>query len=149
MPVGYGLKMCRSPLCNKRLGEGTYCDEHERDYNRSIDRYRGTSASRGYDYAWRKVRELALKRDNYLCVMCAKQGRAIPARDVDHIKPFKGKHDPLRLDLDNLQSLCQSHHSEKTARENGGFGNTIRANTTAEHPAPVKKKLFQKKVTVN
>jgi len=45
-----------------------------------------------------------------------------PSTDVDHIIPHKGNWD-LFTDLKNLQGLCHAHHAEKTAAENGGFGN--------------------------
>ena len=37
--------------------------------------------------------------------------------EVDHIVPFKGKDDPLRLDETNLQSLCRPCHATKTAAD--------------------------------
>lgn len=46
-----------------------------------------------------------------------------PATDVDHIIPHRGE-DALRLDPNNLRSYCHRHHSSKTARQDGGFGNT-------------------------
>jgi len=54
---------------------------------------------------------------NPLCVHCTEEGRTTAAQDVDHIKPFKGKDDPLRLDWDNLQGLCRKHHNRKTSGE--------------------------------
>ena len=42
---------------------------------------------------------------------------------VDHIIPHKGD-EALFWDEDNLQSLCTPCHNQKTAREDGGFGNT-------------------------
>ena len=50
------------------------------------------------------------------------QGRAVPATDVDHIRPHKGNED-LMWDEENLQALCHACHSRKTAAEDGGFGN--------------------------
>ncbi|HAB13402.1 MAG TPA: hypothetical protein DCE47_17110 [Planctomycetaceae bacterium] len=39
-----------------------------------------------------------------------------PVQEVDHIKTFKGKRDPLGLDHTNLRSLCRSCHRKKHAR---------------------------------
>jgi 5-methylcytosine-specific restriction endonuclease McrA len=52
-----------------------------------------------------------------LCIKCLKQDRVTAANDVDHIVPFKGLNDPLRLDPSNLQSLCRPHHRLKSARQ--------------------------------
>jgi 5-methylcytosine-specific restriction endonuclease McrA len=51
-----------------------------------------------------------------LCAICQNQGRTTLAQEVDHIVPFNGKDDPLRLDPQNLQSLCIPHHREKHFR---------------------------------
>ena len=79
-------------------------------------RKRNTAHERGYGKHWRKARAAALARDDYLCQDCLVKGRATPATQVDHVIPkAKGGGD----ELDNLRSLCRTHHDEKTARDNG------------------------------
>ena len=78
---------------------------------------------RGYDSRWDRLRLLVLKRDNYLCQECMRQGRLTPLmvkpndHAVDHIIPkAHGGTD----DMDNLQSLCRVPcHQEKTAKDEG------------------------------
>ena len=57
----------------------------------------------------RKLREQALERDAGKCRAC---GRYDPKAQVDHIVDlqFGGKDE-----LDNLQTLCRVHHTEKTS----------------------------------
>ena len=69
---------------------------------------------RGYDGEWQKLRQVKLA-NNPLCQHCLTQGVTRQATDVDHIRPFNGKHDPLRLMYANLQSLCRACHNRKTA----------------------------------
>lgn len=61
-------------------------------------------------------------RQDPLCEDCLLEGLHTPAKDVDHVIPVRQRPD-LRLVLSNLRSLCKPHHSRKTAKENGGFGN--------------------------
>lgn len=79
---------------------------------------RGSAASRGYDAQWRRIRARHLSA-HPLCVDCLKHGRTEAAGHVDHIIPLRkgGTHA-----AGNLQSLCASCHSRKTAKEDGGFG---------------------------
>ena len=56
--------------------------------------------------AWRKVRQLALHRDNYLCQWCLKNGRISRAEEVHHIEGIDESMEK-RLSLDNLVSLCR------------------------------------------
>ncbi|MEW6383526.1 MAG: HNH endonuclease [Pseudomonadota bacterium] len=69
------------------------------------------------------LRESILVRDLYRCqakgcgVLCSAKGQA----HVDHIDG-----DPNNNATTNLQTLCVSCHSRKTAREDGGFGNPDR-----------------------
>ena len=65
---------------------------------------------------YRKARKKFMSEHPY----CAECGRV--ASDLDHIRPHKGDLS-LFWDKDNWQSLCKSCHSEKTASEDGGFGN--------------------------
>jgi 5-methylcytosine-specific restriction protein A len=70
-----------------------------------------------------KVREQALKRDDYICQHCFhRDGILTPATAVDHIIPFTSNSDPRRLDVNNLMSLCTPCHSRKTVEQDGGFG---------------------------
>ena len=73
---------------------------------------RGTQKQRGYGHKWRRLRGWYIKR-HPLCVHCLALGRTTAATDVDHIKPFNGVLDPLRLDAGNLQSLCSMCHRMK------------------------------------
>ena len=73
-----------------------------------------TTTERGYGWAWRKARELALQRDCGLCQVCARAGRVTLAAEVDHVVPkFEGGTD----DLGNLQGICRACHKLKTDAE--------------------------------
>jgi 5-methylcytosine-specific restriction protein A len=77
---------------------------------------RATASSRGYDGRWQKIR-LQFLFDNPLCQDCEQEGRTVAASEVDHIDGNVGN-----MDNSNFRALCKSHHSRKTARENGSFG---------------------------
>ena len=50
-----------------------------------------------------------------MCEECLKAGRLTPAQMVDHIVPInKGG---ARLDIENLQSLCNACHARKSAKD--------------------------------
>ena len=112
-------KPCNHPGC-PLLTHGRFCLEHQRERRQVLDRERGSSAKRGYGHDWRKLRAAYIE-ENPLCVECASHGRTEAVEAVDHIKPHKGD-DALRLDWNNLQSLCKICHDRKTAREDGRFG---------------------------
>lgn len=78
-------------------------------------------SSKKYGHRWRKLRKAFLLK-NPLCGKCTEEGLMVDATEVDHIKPHRGD-DRLFWDESNWQGLCNSHHSRKTAAENGGFGN--------------------------
>lgn len=63
---------------------------------------------------WRRKRDRALRRDNYLCQPCMRAGRIQPASEVDHIVglAFGGDDND-----DNLEAICTPCHKAKTARE--------------------------------
>lgn len=85
---------------------------------------RENSTQRGYTYKWQKARKLFIA-DNPLCIDCLAEGKLIRTDEVDHIIPHKGDAS-LFWDRTNWRALCKSHHSAKTAREDGGFGNRNR-----------------------
>lgn len=88
-----------------RNGGGTAYKPRER---------RGTAQQRGYDTTWLALRNSHLARYPY-CQDCP-YPRAQYV-EVDHIIPFSGQDDPLRLDERNLRTRCRRHHARKTAMQ--------------------------------
>ena len=85
---------------------------------------RTTAAKRGYSYKWQQAR-LGFLAKHPMCAECAKRGLVTEATAVDHIIPHGG--DKARFwDSSNWQPICKPCHSKKTAKEDGGFGNTKR-----------------------
>lgn len=73
---------------------------------------------------WASIRKEVLKRDNYECQECKRQGKVFtdyhePDKhkrlDVDHIKDLE-HHPELALDIDNLTTLCVKCHNKKHNR---------------------------------
>lgn len=107
------LKQCSAPGCFNliRGGEGGRCPDHlEAGVNRDPE------IERLYHrIGWYRMRRAHLDLHPW-CEDCVKVGEYRIAREVDHIVPHNGDLD-LFFDDKNLQSLCKSHHSSKTARE--------------------------------
>lgn len=78
------------------------------------DKIRGSTTERGYGASWRKLRARILRRDNYLCQPCKRQGKLTGANEVDHIiNKERGGTDKD----DNLQSICGDCHKAKSLKE--------------------------------
>lgn len=91
------LSPCAEHGCPALVPGGGRCPDHARP--------RYVSAP-----DWRAVRMAQLERDPF----CHCGALAV---DVDHVNGREYGDGP-----DNLQSLCRSHHSQKTATRDGGFG---------------------------
>jgi len=74
---------------------------------------RPNSYRRGYDSAWKVVRQQHIT-DHPLCADCYKKNIYTPMNDVHHIKKLS-EHPELRDVYSNLMSLCHSCHSKRTA----------------------------------
>ena len=70
---------------------------------------RKSSAERGYDASWRRLRNTFLS----FYPLCQKCG--LIASVVHHIKPIK-THPDLRLDWDNLMPMCRECHEKIEGR---------------------------------
>lgn len=114
------LASLRPCLRCRKLNQGkSYCEEHK-----PMDRRVGSYAQRSKvsRAAWDAART-AFLRENPCCVMCKySEGKIARATVVDHIVPHRGSLE-LFWDQANWQPLCARHHSVKTAKEDGGFGN--------------------------
>ena len=106
---------CAAAGCPGRASNGRYCEAHASRLkaDRKPDT-RPSPSQRGYDQKWRRIRAQFLKAHPF-CADCNE-----PANEVDHIIPIaKGGSNQW----DNLQPMCKSCHSRKTARSDGAFGN--------------------------
>jgi len=71
--------------------------------------FKGTKQARGYGGTWERLSK-QVRAEEPVCQIC---GDA-PSTEVDHIEPFDGVDDPLRLDRENLQAVCSACHNKKT-----------------------------------
>lgn len=115
-----GLRPCPERGCPVLVATGR-CAEHAKE--RTVRR--GTRQERGYGTDWERLRRwFKTQPQSALCRPCKAKGLIRAAgRDVDHIIPFDGLDDPLRLDPDNLQGICDDCHKAKTA----AHANTMKA----------------------
>lgn len=111
-------RLCSCIGCEELVyGSARYCDVHVQERRKREDSSRPSSARRGYDAAWQKVRAAHLRTYPW-CSECGKR-----ANEVDHKTPLR---DGGSNDESNLRSLCKKCHSRHTATNGGGFGNQAR-----------------------
>jgi len=67
-----------------------------------------------YDGTWRKLRAQFIAHNPG----CCQPGCDKPATDVEHKISVRERPD-LRLEWSNLRAFCHSHHSARTARDQG------------------------------
>lgn len=117
------MKYCAK--CNRLAVSSGLCEIHARQRQQMIQDHRDNKWLYLYKSArWQAMRDAQLRKDP-LCCKCRKQNRLTPADTADHIKPHHGNPD-LFYNADNMQSMCASCHSRKTASEDAGFGNPMR-----------------------
>jgi len=142
---------CSEPGCGGVAQCGSSrCPAHARAIQRRYDDRRGTTAERGYDSDHERLRLLCFQCDEWRCRVCGWEPDVVrdcrfasieapPAEVVleelrqaknagerhlhcDHMVPIEGRNDPRRLDLDNMQTLCDWCHRRKTMREMASGG---------------------------
>ena len=113
---------CTHPGCGV-LTDGGPCERHRKQQRKEIDERRGSAASRGYGYRWRKTAAGFLRAHPLCqCPDCDEgRKRLVPATVVDHRTPHKGDK-RLFWDPNNWQSMAKACHDRKTAREDGRWG---------------------------
>ena len=105
------LHLCNKPGCFALTRE-RYCDKHKVEINRyNYERNDKDYTRFYYTKEWERVRLLALQRDGYFCVRCKDKGIVKVAEMVHHKTPIKVDYSK-RLDLSNLESLCEACHNK-------------------------------------
>ena len=114
------LKPCSYPGC-PNLTDKRYCHKHKKLTDKQYNKYhRNREAEKIYNSKdWRVLRRKKLEL-NAECENCLQNGRIIRAAIVDHITPIKKG--GAMFDMRNLQSLCWSCHSRKSAKEGSRWG---------------------------
>ena len=117
---------CARPGCRRLVTGHARCAEHRAEAVRGRDQRNGTAYQRGYDAAWRRLRDRFLASHPF-CVGMVDDGQGgqrrcgEPATIADHKRSFRDRPD-LRLDPTNLQPLCHHCSGVKTAASEGVFG---------------------------
>ena len=102
---------CSYPQCSNLVESrsGSRCPAHPYKRAMTAEYHSLYSTSK-----WKRMRKYHLHK-NSVCVVCGTEYDL----QVDHVKDHKG--DPeLFYNWDNLQTLCMTHHSQKTGRDHGG-----------------------------
>ena len=113
-------RACREPGCVGYAVLGSpYCGQHAAAHARvfRLSEHRKAAARLGQ---WLALRRQQLTKQPF-CAECLRAGKYVLASEVDHVVPHRND-EQLFYDHLNLQSLCHPCHSQKTAREDGGFG---------------------------
>jgi len=131
MPTG-PLRVCTKPGCRTLVVKGR-CPAHPRASDpREIERRQRVDAarpkdvrSRYYSPRWRKERAEFLS--THPTCTDATEGHICGAKAeaVDHVRPWRREPDPEAAfwNRSNWAPICWRHHSKKTAKHDGGFGN--------------------------
>jgi len=109
MPIK-ALHLCCKPGC-AALTRDRYCANHKQEHNRyNKERNDKEYVSFYKTKEWVQIRKIALARDRYQCVSCKRKGIIKQAEMVHHKIPVK-KDWTKRLELTNLESLCEACHN--------------------------------------
>ena len=108
----------RVKLCNKHNFYDSIvyprgCPQCSKQYNKQYTAtLRAKDRQKIYNSKqWRDVRELALLRDDLICIHCKDKNIITKATEVHHIQYLEHRID-LAYDLDNLISVCSKCHQQ-------------------------------------
>jgi len=121
--------------------------DSDKQYNKKRNRDNKEYVTFYKHAAWLHTRENVLNRDLSTCVRCG-----LEATLVDHIIPSEDDWED-RLNIDNLESLCQRCHNLKTKREwlkkHKGVRRTMNIHIVIGYPASGKSTFVARHMTDN
>ena len=106
---------CNIPGCSGMAEQEGYCDTHashrRSSKKKEYDKTRPSSSKRGYNRSHYRLRRMIMA-EQPICDTegCNKLGVELDHRDGD----------PWNRARENIHMMCKIHHSQKTAREQGG-----------------------------
>lgn len=108
-------RRCTASGCPEWATDTGRCEAHIIPRPKPKPKPRPSPGELGYDWEWTK-KSKAYRRDHPTCEtpFCGR-----PSACTDHVDG-----DRTNWETTNLQALCWPCHSRKTARHDGGFGNT-------------------------
>lgn len=106
---------------NTKSKYNQYCIEHGgRDvFNQKYNKDRKSFNDMYNTRQWLSLRQIQLSKQP-ICIACQSQGIITPANVVDHLFPWS-QISKEAFFINRFQSLCQTHHSEKTQLEQKGI----------------------------
>lgn len=121
------LRPCAEVGCPNLTNKGPRCTDHTQSYRRDYETHRRPERDLTLKFyrskVWQSARRGVLRAEP-CCRDChERDGRAVPATDVDHIVAFRDGGDATAPS--NLRPLCKGCHSRRTmaaTRAAGGFG---------------------------
>ena len=93
-------------FCSKCNGIKESCSCNQRPEIREEKK----TAARGYDWAWTQLSK-RFRAENPFCQVCYENGKLTGVDHVHHIQPIRDA-PQLRLDWNNLMSVCKRCHKE-------------------------------------
>lgn len=109
---------------NKVVREKTN-EQKRSEYYKSYNKYRNETASEYVKFyksrKWVNMRAFVMAQNNWICQHCLMNDYVVHADVVDHIVPTRVDWSK-RLELTNLQSLCDSCHKVKTLEDKKKYG---------------------------
>jgi len=109
------MHKCLKSGCNVLIKQGDkYCAAHTNANAKEYERLRKINQARLLTFykskAWRKLRASKLATSP-ICEECEREGKVSQATTVHHIRDVRMYWNE-RLEFNNLESLCKSHHEQ-------------------------------------